>query len=566
MTIQVLPRVLVDQIAAGEVVERPASVVKELVDNAVDAGSVRIEVELAEGGTRLVRVTDDGSGVPADELALAVAPHATSKIGAIEDLESIGSLGFRGEALASIASVSRFRMVSRVEGSIEGAEIAVEGGGVSGPRPAASPQGTQVEVRDLFFNVPARARFLKTVRTEASRCIDVCQQMGLSFPEIGWRVVHDGREVLEAAPGSDRMERWAVLFGAGLAEGAVQLFAEADGISLEALLGAPAAARGDTRRLLCFVNGRPVRDPGLIAAVRGAYRDFLPPGRSPVACVFLGVDPARVDVNVHPRKAEVRFRGDTGVVGFVRARLTERLRSERPVGQSRPLMEPSSALSFGSGTAEAAPAGFAAQLPGLDVPPSPRPAPMASGAAFMQVQGCYLVREWGDGMEVIDQHALAERIAYEDLKRQVQDRTVEAQRLLVPEVVEIEPADAALLEGAEEGLRAAGLEVEPFGGGTVRLRSLPSLLGQTDAQQLLGHVVEALRAEQDPDPVHLLEEVLHRRACRSSVRAGDRLVPEEVEALLRRAEEVPVEATCPHGRPTRVRLTARDLERAFLRS
>jgi DNA mismatch repair protein MutL len=597
-----------NQIAAGEVIERPASVVKELLENALDAGAARILVELEEGGVKLVRVTDDGAGLVAEDLVLAFEPHATSKLADASDLEHIATLGFRGEALASIASVARCRMLSRPRAAPTGAEIAVHGGQLGAPREAGGPTGTAVEVRDLFFNTPARRRFLRTTATELGRCLDVVQRLALASPGVGFVATHDGRRLFDVEPGMDLRARVRRTFGAELSESLVPLEARDGTTSLEGFVAPPRFARRDTARQMWFLNGRPLRDRVLSRVLREAYRGFLVEGRQPVVFLALAVDPAAVDVNVHPAKAEVRFREERRLFAFLVHHLREAVRStdmatpgermlelaqrreERaqgfaPAVRQYDLPGPSSIATTGRAAEvvrEPSPSGHDharahlhdhehARTP-VHVPSAgPRKAggDLASddlSGPYLQVARTYLVRALPDGFEVIDQHALHERLTFEGLLRDVQDGRVEVQRHLVPELVEVSPAQAAAVEEHLETLARAGLELARFGERTIAVHGLPARLRRVDAEGLVRDVVERIeRAGKAPGAGELLEEVLHSAACRASVMAGDELCEAEIRALLERASAAQSDQTCPHARPTRVRFTLADLERAFHR-
>ncbi len=597
-----LSELVQNQIAAGEVIERPASVVKELVENALDAGATRIVVELEDGGVKLVRVTDDGAGLHAGDLALAFEPHATSKLADASDLEHIATLGFRGEALASIASVARCRMLSRVRAAPTGAEISVHGGQLAPAREAGGPEGTAVEVRDLFFNTPARRRFLRTTATELGRCLDVVQRLALASPGVGFVATHDGRRLFDVEPGMDLRARVRRTFGAELSEALVPVEAADGSTSLAGFVAPPRFARRDTARQMWFLNGRPLRDRVLARVLREAYRGFLVEGRQPVVFLALALDPAAVDVNVHPAKAEVRFRDERRLFGFLAHHVREAVRSTDMATPGERLIELAQRREERSGAGfvrqydlPAAPSAFAAQtssevreaLPSErahvhehgyfhshHAPPTPLRATQTREASgtddlsgpFLQVAETYLVRALPDGFEVIDQHALHERLTFEGLMRDVQDGRVEVQRNLVPELVEVSPAQASLVEEHLDTLARAGLELARFGERTIAVHGLPARLRRIDAEGLVRDVVEHIeRAGKAPSASELLEDVLHSAACRASVMAGDALSETEIRSLLERARAAESDQTCPHARPTRVRFTLADLERAFHR-
>jgi DNA mismatch repair protein MutL len=590
--IAVLPELVRNQIAAGEVIERPASVVKELVENALDAGAARITVELEEGGVKLVRVTDDGQGMGPPDLALAFESHATSKLESAADLDHIATLGFRGEALASIGSVARCRILSRPRGEPLGAEIADEGGRRSAAREAGGPEGTCVEVRDLFYNTPARRRFLRTTATELGRALDVVQRLALANPGVGFVALHDGRRLFDVEPGMDLRARVRRTFGAELSEALVEV-AAADGTTrLSGYVAPPRFARRDTARQMWFLNGRPLRDRVLARVLKEAYRGFLVEGRQPVAFLALAVDPAAVDVNVHPAKAEVRFRDERRLFAFLVARLREAVRATD-------MATPGERLSELAERREARESGLRQfELPvGVPAPTWTRPttlrdpAPVshvhvhAHGAAceqapapseerarddlagpYLRVARTYIVRATPDGFEVLDQHALHERLTFERLKAEYQAGAVEVQRRLVPELVEVSPAQVRLVEEHLEALARAGLELARFGERTLAVHGLPARLRHVDVEALVRDAIESIeRSGATPGGVEVVEELLHSAACRASVMAGDELDDSEVRALLESARAADSDQTCPHARPTRVRFTLADLERAFHR-
>lgn len=573
-----------NQIAAGEVVERPSSVVKELVENSLDAGATRIEVELEEGGVKLVRVRDDGMGIHAEDLELALAPHATSKLSRPEDLEHIASLGFRGEALASIASVSRLRITSRARGEARAYRIDAEGGMSSPILETGSAEGTLIEVRDLFFNVPARRRFLKQTATELARCLDVLQRLALSHPGVAFVLMHDKKRVLDIEGAFDLAQRIRRAFGSELASALLPVQEEAGGMSLSGFVAPPRFARADTTRQMWFVNGRFVRDKLLLRALKEGYRGFLFDTRQPVAFLDLVLDPARVDVNVHPQKAEVRLRDERAVFGFVAAAVREAVKKGDLATPGAALVESALRREARQETSELvfppAPARepFRLELherPGA-IAPAPERSPAASSGAparaiptatdsLVQVARTYIVRALTDGFEIIDQHALHERITYECLLREFKAGACERQRLLVPELVELSRDEAVLVAAHAQDLALLGFELEHFGGETVALHAYPARLERPRGPEMVRAIAAALQEGRALSRERLLEEVLHRAACRASVMAGDVLEPEEMRELLERGRALESDQTCVHGRPTRIRFTLSDLEKAFLR-
>jgi DNA mismatch repair protein MutL len=590
MTIRRLPAELVNRIAAGEVVERPAAAVKELVENAIDAGAARIDVTLRDGGLSLILVSDDGGGMTADELALAVERHATSKL-PDDDLVHIRSLGFRGEALPAIGAVSRLTIASRRRGASATWSIAVEGGSVGRVAPAAGGEGTRVEVRDLFYATPARLKFMKTARTELDHALDMVQRLAMAHPGVAF-TLSDGERArlrLPAASGerdAARLDRLGAVLGRDFAENALTIAAEREGHRLSGYAGLPTLNRATAAGQYLFVNGRPVRDKLLFGAVRGAYQDFLARDRHPVLALFLDLPPEAVDVNVHPAKAEVRFR-EAGlvrglIVGALKHALAEAghrasttvaasaLGALRPAG---PYAQPAYALPPrpGAGLAERAQA-FYAPLPGTEAPAAPPPAPAQEaeassfplGAARAQLHATYIVAETPDGLVIVDQHAAHERLVYERMKAALANGGIARQALLLPEVVELEEGACARLLARASELAELGLMVEPFGAGAVVVREVPALLGQVDAAGLVRDLADELTELGDALALkERLEEVSGTLACHGSVRAGRRLLPEEMNALLRQMEATPHSGQCNHGRPTYVELKLADIERLF---
>ncbi len=606
----------VNRIAAGEVVERPASAVKELAENALDAGARRIDVRIEAGGLSLILIEDDGEGMDADMLAVAIERHATSKlpVGAdgADDLLNIHSMGFRGEALPSIGSVARLTLVSQARGSSEAFELSVEGGRVGAVKPAAplGRSGTRVSVRDLFYATPARLKFLKSERAETSAVIDMIKRLALARPDVAFSVHADGRARLSVPaephddPAEARRARLSAVLGADFGENALALDQTREGVRLTGFASLPTYNRGTNQHQHLFVNGRPVKDRLIVGAVRGAYQDFLARDRHPVVALYLDVPADQVDVNVHPAKAEVRFR-DSGlvrglIVGALRHALAGAghrasttvagfaLGRARPEGASAPSLplsrsgwanRPSPAwetsLAENAQTPFDAGPHIAPHSGGPGMGESPRPdfegAPAAPdetgwplGAARAQVHTTYVIAETADGLVIVDQHAAHERLVYERMKRQLAETGVARQSLLVPEIVELDEAEARrVLERAEE-LAELGLVVEPFGAGAIAVRETPALLKRLDVQGLIRDLADEL-AEYDEALAlkEKLEEVVGTMACHGSVRAGRRLAPEEMNALLREMEATPHSGQCNHGRPTYVELKLADIERLF---
>ncbi len=623
--IRPLSPLVASQIAAGEVVERPASVVKELVENALDAGATRVGIELERGGIELIRVRDDGAGAPAEELVLAVAAHATSKITDPEDLDRIATMGFRGEALASIASVSRLSMRSRTAEAPGASEIVGEGDVFGALRPASGPVGTMVTVRNLFFNTPARRKFLRTAQTEQQRCCEIVKTLAMARPAIGFTLTADGRTLVDLPPEQSARQRLLAVLGAELESELIDVSADEfdgpGGVALWGLAGLPSISRATTKAQHDFINGRPVNDRTIQHAIKEAYRGLIEPGRHPTVALLLEMDPRAVDVNVHPAKAEVRFR-DSGLIHSVtlralrealkRADLTPSVASLRPQSYGASAVLPGSGRPEGAGFGDffarpqadaggrldyqtlrsaltprqAAPAGDAggAACPasaleeGAGVVAARAPEAQAEAEAppprarpsSLQVHNSYVVTQDEQGVVIVDQHALHERAMYELLLARIAEAgDLESQRLLVPAVVAMTAQQAERLEGLGPLLKRIGIEAAPLGPGTLGVQAFPSFLFErgVEAEEFVRELLEkAEREELAPDSEEALREVLDMMSCKAAVKAGDRLSGDDLEALLALRERVERSSNCPHGRPTSVRLSIRDLERLFGRS
>lgn len=640
--IKPLATLVANQIAAGEVVERPASVVKELVENALDAGATRIVVELEAGGIELVRITDDGSGIEPEDLPLAIAPHATSKISEASDLDHIGTLGFRGEALASIASVARVSIRSRTRAHAGAMVLEVEGTTHGPAKPAAGAVGTSVSVRNLFFNTPARRKFLRTVQTEKERCVDVFEQLALAHPAVGFTLVVDGRIAQEHASGQGPRQRVLSVLGKEVESQMVEVhadrFDDARGLALWGLAGLPSLARGSVKGQHVFVNGRAIKDRTIQHAISEAYRGLIEPGRHPTLVLMLALSPEGVDVNVHPQKAEVRFRDGSMVHSTVlrslrealaRADLTPSVGTLRPTAAWGPpkvdLLGASASstglplLDGGAPAPGVSAAKFAAYFsrfsPGREqmalslaeadqelrrkedasgagakrsdgadgadglgrgdaLSAAVQPAKTISGgdAALLQVHNSYVVTQDEQGVVIIDQHALHERAMFEYLTQRVLAGNLESQRLLMPVVVRASGAASAALLGAEGLLARIGLEVGLMGDGAVAVQAFPSFLLERGVE--VGEFVEELLHKAEAGELdgakagaeHALRDVLDMMACKAAIKAGDHLTPMELAELVKLREDVERSSNCPHGRPTSIRLTLRELERLFGRS
>ena len=622
--IAVLSEVVRNQIAAGEVIERPAAVVRELLDNAIDAEATQIHIDLEEGGMRLVRVTDDGVGMGTADLELSFEAHATSKLASPEDLDHIASLGFRGEALASMASVARCKIRSRPRGAATGAEITEEGGRRGRITPTGMPPGTIVEVRDLFYNTPARRRFLKREQTELSRCMDVIQRVALAHPAdedtgeggVGIVVEHGGRRVFDIDHTMNLAARIRRVFGAELASELERVDATKGTTRVFGYVAPPRFARRDTRRQMWFLNGRPLRDKVLIRVLKDAYRGVLVDGPQPVAFLHVWLDPEEVDVNVHPAKSEVRFRDDRSMFGFLVHSIREAVMRTNMATPGETMLD---RLRKRGGRFEQKET-FADPGPirgsgGASAPASdwiPRPVPGVYGAGaggehgersapvyevrevqgagsntgereiehgdawsavddlrgpYLQIANTYLVRALPDGFEIIDQHALHERLTYEEITREVREGAVEVQRFLTPDLIELSAADVGLIAQHRESLSKIGIELDPFGDTTIAVQGLPARIKRPDTEGIVRDIVDVIaRTGKPPGAEHVLEEVLQRASCRSSIMAGDALDQSSIRALLERARASGADQTCPHARPTRVRFDLKDLEKAFHRS
>jgi DNA mismatch repair protein MutL len=591
MPVRRLDPVLVDRIAAGEVVERPASAVKELVENALDAGASRIEIAIEAGGKQLIRVIDNGAGMSAADLELAVERHATSKL-PDGDLGAIATLGFRGEALPSIGSVANLAIATRGEGAAQGSAIRVENGCKGALKPVAQPQGTRVEVRELFAATPARLKFLKSERTESQAVADAIQRLAMPHPGVRFVLSGPGIAGFDYPPcapdEAGLLERLSQILGKEFRANALPVDAAREGVSLRGFAGLPTWHRANASGQYFFVNGRPVRDKLFAGAMRAAYIDHLPAGRYPAAVLFVTCDLGEVDVNVHPAKAEVRFR-DPGrvrglLIGALKQTLGAALYRATPAGGAAAIDTIARRSTTLGAWRRAAPdwradlspanPGFAEEqarfdgfAPGADLraadPHDADTAPL--GAARAQLHETYIVAQTQDGIVIVDQHAAHERLVYERLKKAREKKNVERQPLLIPAVVELEEAAVARLLDAAPLLAEFGLVLEPFGPGAVLLREQPSLLQSLDAGRLLRDLADTLAEDEHASaPLERrLDHVLGTLACHNSIRAGRRLLPDEMNALLREMERTPGAGQCNHGRPTYIELKLADIERLF---
>lgn len=582
-----LPHTVVTKIAAGEVIERPASVVKELLENAVDAGSTRIDVEVEQGGTELIRVVDDGCGIHADDLPLAFASHATSKLTSADDLFCIRTLGFRGEALASIGGVAQVTLQSRPPDQPCGAEVACHGGELAPVRAWNGSPGTRIEVRHLFYNTPVRRKFLRTVSTEMGHVCEAVTRLALAQPTLHITLRHNGKEVYEVPASAGLLDRLGLFFGSEVRDRLYPLDVRHGPLRLRGFLADPALERGTAKLQYLFVNGRWIRDRSLGHAIQEAYRGLLMTGRYAVVFLFLELPPDQVDVNVHPTKSEVRFRDGHTVYHLVFGSLRDQLRAHdltarlhvppQPVPGPTPSPVPDGSLWQPRPTAPAAaPRPLPATYPPPEAAPVPPledalaralpPVPSHEPGKVIQLYDSYLVVETPEGMLVIDQHALHERILFEQLKARIRSGTLESQRLLIPEPVDLSADEAARTLEHREALANLGLGVEDFGGGTVLVTSYPAILGNRSPQAMLRAVVDHLVSqERAPTREVLLNHLLSLMACHAAVKAGDRLTPEEVAALVAQRHLADDTHHCPHGRPTALLFTRQELDRQFRR-
>ncbi len=616
--IRQLPTSVINKIAAGEVIERPASVVKELLENSLDAGATRVDVVIEKGGAEAIRITDNGCGISAEQLPLAVASHATSKIADADDLFRVATLGFRGEALASIAEISRLTLRSRPADCESGAELEIVGGQAEPIRPVGCPQGTSIEVRQLFFNTPVRHKFMRTTQTEMGHITEAVTRLALAHPQVHFTLTHGGRLVHDLPPTTSTRDRVVTLFGSELAESLIEIDSAEEQIRLHGFVANPTQSRGNNRLQYLFLNGRFIRDRALQHALGEAYRGLLLTGRYPICFVHLEIAPALVDVNVHPTKMEVRFQ-DSGriysqLLGSLRSKFLttdlvargavptdsqhsagEAITADNEIAASTPatselfewakrqLNTPDSAGSATQATGLHSTDSLALHpfTPAVDRPtvrdtsdqPSYRsdaveatvPRPHTSPAA-LQIHNRYLVVENEDGLEVIDQHALHERILYELLRDKVLAGALERQRLLVPEPVDLASSEAAAILENREVLAQIGVEIEPFGGDTVLVSAYPAMLANFSPSDVVRGLAEQLQTEgKQPDVRDLLDELMHMIACKAAVKYGDSLTPEEVTALLDQRHLAQDHHHCPHGRPTALVFTREQLDRQFKR-
>lgn len=577
MPIKVLPDEVASQIAAGEVVERPSSVVKELVENALDAGATHISITVENAGQQLIEVADNGQGIPADEVSVALARHSTSKLSSANDLFKIGTLGFRGEALASIASVSRFTITTREKEAEVGVRLVVEGGHFSGePQPVGAPVGTVVRVEDLFYNVPARRKFLKTDNTERRHIDDLVSRYALAYPEVRFQLTQEGRTALQTTGSGDGREVLGVMFGADIARQMLAVDAAYDDLTVQGFISPTSVTRSNRQGITLFVNGRWVQDIALSTALIQGYHTMLMVGRYPMAVVFIGLPPEKVDVNVHPTKSEVRFSDRDEVFRGVQTGVRRALLAHTPVPSVQAQVRWSPPEPRRTAPSSGWQASFPAQDPTIhaeqaereETPPAQPPLP-ASGVPLLRLIGqvgtAYLVAEGPDGLYLVDQHAAHERILFERFMAQ-RGTDVPSQALLDPVSVELDASSARLLEEQLDTMQSLGFEIEPFGPNTFRVRSLPALLIGADPAAAVRVVIEDFEEDETPLQDEVEAKIVGRVCKRAAVKAGQVLSTDEQKALLRDLEACQSPRTCPHGRPTMIHLSIDLLERQFGRT
>ncbi|NLZ26190.1 MAG: DNA mismatch repair endonuclease MutL [Chloroflexi bacterium] len=582
MKIQVLSEQLASQIAAGEVIERPSSVVKELIENAIDAGATQIELEIKDAGKKLIQVSDNGVGIPANEIALAVSRHATSKLSKAEDLFDIRTLGFRGEALSSIGSVAKLSIISKHRDAEIGAEINVDGSKSEGVKPKSAPDGTVVRVEDLFFNVPARLKFLKTNTTENRQITGLITRYALAYPNIRWQLMQDGRVYLQTSGSGDRKEVLQSLFGVADAKRMLPIHFEDGEMRIEGFISELRLTRSNRRDITLFVNGRWVQDASLTAAVIRAYNTMLMVGRFPVVVLFIQMSPNMVDVNVHPSKAEVRFKENDQVFSTVQRAIRRGLLAYSPVPElntavlwGRPVEEISAKKPQQIEAQWQTPESEKEKPQNIEevVPVLHQNLQAALSSDYLpvlrlvgQVAATYLIAEGPDGLYLIDQHAAHERVLFEQMMAQARSGIVPSQALLEAQIIELTPEKAGLLEEQLDVLKGLGFEIENFGPNTFSLRAIPAILAGGDPAEAIYAVVNAFEEDETPLMAEIQDLVAARVCKRMAIKAGQILSPEEQKNLLLNLETCQVPRTCPHGRPTMIHLSAMMLERQFGRT
>ncbi|MGY8752642.1 MAG: DNA mismatch repair endonuclease MutL [Phycisphaerales bacterium] len=574
MTIRKLPTVLINQIAAGEVVDRPASIVKELVENAIDAGSTRIEIQLIHGGKNSIRITDNGNGIAPDELTLAVSPHATSKITEEADLSAIASLGFRGEALASIGSISHLTIKSRRQEDESGTQMEVDGGEMLQPKPVPACVGTTVEVKRLFFNTPARRKFLKSDGAETTRVRDVVQRLAASHHDVAFTLNSGDKTLLEYAQASAK-ERILSIFGRELDGELIEIDGQIQGVTIWGLVGKPSVARPTSRHIRVHVNGRSITDSSITHALKEAFRGLIEPKRWPTAALFLEMDPSLVDVNVHPQKNEVRFRDRDSIWRLVNKTIAHALAGEDIVPAYIPTTIPSNTTSSGGFQAAFGPISSPSfpvdqartAVAGIELSTQATPLPVIMGPdAVMQVQKCFLVTQDEQGILIIDQHALHERIMFEELSKRIAKGNLESQRMLVPDAFDADSGQIEAIETHAVLFEKLGIDASASGPASISVYALPTLLvsRNVNGAEFIRELLDKLGNSDFPSSEEeALSEVLDMMSCKAAVKAGDYLNPIELADLLKKRKEIERGSNCPHGRPTTMRLSIEELEQRF---
>ncbi len=617
--IKVLPVHLVNKIAAGECIERPASIIKELVENSIDAGASKIDIFLEQGGCKTIRITDNGGGIDAEDMLLAVTPHATSKLKDENDLYAISTMGFRGEALSSIASVAHMKIFSVQPGKDAGAQLEVDGGQIGTVQPAAGSPGTAIEIQNLFFNTPARRKFLKSPQTELGHCQEAVTRVALAYPAIGFNFYHGNRQLLRLPPADSPRGRIADIFGAEISEGLLQVFTQTKDTTFSAYISRPDQAKSSANWQYFFVNRRAIRDRFLAHALREAYRGLMPQDRQPVGFLFLDLDPSIVDVNVHPAKSEVRF-ADSGLIhSLVLNNIRERFLStdltatldlssppsepqEKPELHKEKIKEALNDFLKSSYRANQSHIAFTSPAPAREpeikapyVPTpngtSPDPIPVSSPPVenqkpknenpispdpvstektppprALQIHNSYLIVETSDGMMIVDQHALHERVLYQQLRARLNTGPIPRQQLLVPELVSVSSEQMEQIDQIRQSLVVAGIEIEPFGPQTLAIHSLPAVIGHLNAAEFIQELLSRLDKTTKVEAEQVLEHVLQSLACKAAIKAGDPLKPEEIQALLQSRNHVDHASACPHGRPTVLKMSLADLQKQFKRT
>lgn len=588
--IKVLPLLLINKIAAGEVIERPASVVKELVENAIDAHADTIEIFIEDGGKRLIRISDNGDGIAEEDMPLAFASHATSKLLTVDDLFNINTLGFRGEALASIGSISHSKVISRKKGAENGHRMEVEGGKMAEPSAEGCPEGTTIEISNIFFNTPARRKFLYSTNVEFGHILDVFTRFAISYPKIRFDITHNGNTVYQLPKADSVADRIKYFFGTELSENLLYTEKDAGSVKMRAYIGKPALTGNSAKRIFLYVNGRFIRDRMLTKAIMEAYKDIIEPRKYPYVFMFLDIPAGEIDVNVHPTKIEVRFRNISRIFDMIAGSLRECLTSGDlsapfPVsGRPAPAPYPSRFNpSFGNGpnsqqgAAKAIVDYFIQKTAPDNVPPAGQQDRQRFQLFKMETTRCvqvhdsYIIEETPDGIVIIDQHALHESILYNDLKTDSTGNGVMKQKLLIPTVVELTGQESALYETIRPILDRLGFETGEFGKGSIAVQAVPAILKDVDLMELMHDIMEELREEmpKQKTSVQVLEEITERViktvACKGAIKAGRRLNEQEIEALLKRRAEVEQSAACAHGRPTTLKITLEQLEKHFHR-